>query len=119
MTLKKITCIECPKGCVLAVDIENCKAIKVSGNKCPKGEEYAITEVESPVRILTSVVLGAGLDLKMIPVRTDRPIPKSRILEAMDEIKKIKVNKPLNTGDIVIKNFLGLSANLIAARRAG
>ncbi|MEK6733436.1 MAG: DUF1667 domain-containing protein, partial [Candidatus Omnitrophota bacterium] len=105
---KKLTCIECPKSCRLAVDVENGKVIKVTGNECPKGEKYAMSEVENPARILTSVILGQGLELKMIPVRTDKPMPKSRIFEAMNEIKKIKVQKPLSAGDVIIKNFLGL-----------
>ena len=119
MTTKKLTCIECPKGCRLTVDMENCKVVKVTGNECLKGEKYAVSEVENPVRILTTAVLAEGLDLKMISVRTDNAIPKSMILEAMNEIKKIKVNKPLNAGDIIVKNFLGLDANLIATRNAG
>jgi len=113
---KKLTCIECPVGCALVVDIENCRVIKVSGNKCPKGEPYAVSEVENPLRILTSAVLSRNLSLKMIPVKTDKPIPKSRILEAMAEIKKIRVDKPLRVGDTVTANFLGLDANLIATR---
>ncbi|HAZ09658.1 MAG: hypothetical protein A2047_03515 [Omnitrophica bacterium GWA2_41_15] len=117
MTIKKLTCIECPEGCRLTVDIENSRIIKVAGNKCPKGEEYAISEIENPVRILTSSVLSQGLGLKMIPVRTDKPIPKSRIFEAMEEIKKVRVSRPLSTGDIVVKNFSGLGVNLIATRR--
>ncbi len=116
MENRKITCIECPIGCALSVDIENCRVIKVSGDKCPKGEPYAVSEVENPLRTLTSAVLSRNLPLKMIPVRTDKPIPKSRILEAMAEIKKIRVDKPLRVGDIVAINFLGLGANLIATR---
>lgn len=119
MTAKKITCIECPRSCGLTVDIENCKVIKVGGNECPKGERYAISEIENPERILTATVLGQGLDLKMIPARTDKAIPKSRMLEAMDKIKKIKINKPLNEGDIIVKDFLGLNVNLIATRKTG
>ena len=116
--IKKLTCIECPKGCRLAVDVENGKVVKVTGNECPKGEKYAISEVENPARIVTSAILGQGLELKMIPVRTDRPIPKSRIFEAMNEIKKIRVQKPLSAGDIILKNFLGLDVNLISTRKA-
>ncbi len=117
--MKKIlTCIECPKGCRLIVDVEDGKMSKVTGNECPKGEEYAISEIENPVRTLTSTILGHGLDLKMIPVRTDKPIPKSRIFEAMNEIKKINVKKPLNRGDVIVKNFLGLDVDLIATRKA-
>jgi len=114
--IKKLTCIECPKGCGLEVDIENCRVVKVSGNKCPKGEKYAITEIENPVRILTTTVLACGLGLKMVPVRTDGPIPKSRMHEAIEEIKKLKISKPQRPGDIVLRNLLGLDVNLIATR---
>ena len=116
--LKKITCIECPKGCMLSVDMENCRVVKVSGNECPKGEKYAVSEIENPVRILTSAVLCRGLSLKMISVRTDKPIPKSRIFEAMKEIKRIRVNKPLSAGDIIVKRFMGSEVNLIVTREA-
>lgn len=113
---RTITCIECPIGCRISVDIENCKAVKISGNKCPKGEIYSIYEVENPSRILTAAVLTKNLQLKMVPVRTDAPIPKAKIFEAMDEIRKIVVAKPVSTGDIIIKNFLNLGVNLIATR---
>lgn len=114
--VKKLTCIECPKGCNLEVDVENCRVIKVRGNKCPKGEEYAVAEIENPVRILTATVLSEGLSLKMVPVRTDAPIPKTRLFEAMEEIRRLKVNKPHQPGDVIINNFLGLGVNLIATR---
>lgn len=115
---KKIICIECPLSCELTLDIENCRVVKVSGNKCPKGELYAKSEVENPVRILTSAVYGEGLNLKMIPVRTKGPIPKSRIFDGMQEIKKIVVKKPVETGDIIVSNFLGLGTDLIVTRDA-
>jgi CxxC motif-containing protein len=116
--IKKFTCIECPKGCSLLVDIENCRVIKVSQNQCPKGEQYAKSEIENPVRILTSTVLASGLSLKMIPVRTDRPIPKTKIQEAMNEIKKLKITTPVHAQDVIFGNFLGLGVNLIATRES-
>ena len=114
--IKKLTCIDCPKGCGLEVDIENCRVNKVSGNKCPKGEQYAIAEIENPVRILTTTVLSEGLSMKMVPVRIDKPIPKSRMHEAMEEIKKLKISKPQRPGEIVLKHLLGLDVNLIVTR---
>ena len=113
---RKLTCIECPKGCVLSVEVEKDKVVKVSGNLCPKGLVYAASEIENPARILTSAVLGKGLDLKMIPVRTDRPIPKSRLMEAMREIKNLKIEKEVHLGDVIAENFLGLGVNLISTR---
>jgi CxxC motif-containing protein len=116
--IKQMTCIECPVGCSLSVDIENCHVIKVAGNKCPKGEAYAVSEVENPVRILTSVVLAQGLELKMVPVRTEKPIPKAKLLEGMDAVKKIRITQSLSVGDIVAEDFLGLGVNLIVTRDA-
>ena len=114
--IKRLTCIECPKGCLLSIDIENCRVIKVTGNECPKGEKYAVQEIENPMRILTSAVLAEGLSLKMIPVRTDKPIPKSKIIEAMYEIKNIRLKSPVKSGSIIVENFLNLGVNLLSTR---
>lgn len=114
--IKKLTCIECPKGCILSVEIENCRVVKVSGNECPKAEKYAAQEIENPMRILTSVVLAEGLELKMVPVRTDKPIPKSKIMEAMGEIKKMRLKNPVESGSVIVENFLNLGVSLLATR---
>ena len=115
--IKRLTCIECPKGCLLSVEIEGARVLNVNGNECPKGGKYAVQEIESPMRVLTSAVLAEGLELKMVPVRTDKPIPKSRIMEAMDEIRKIRLKSPVRSGSIIIDNFLGLrGVNLISTR---
>ncbi|MFH1996035.1 MAG: DUF1667 domain-containing protein [Candidatus Omnitrophota bacterium] len=113
---KKITCIECPKGCVLRITAKDRSVLKVIGHECPKGEKYASAEIENPVRILTSTVRASGLSLAMIPVRTDRPIPKGRIFEAMEVIKRAKISKPVKIGVVIIKNILGLDVNVIATR---
>ena len=96
--------------------MKTCRVVKVSGHECPKGEKYAASEIENPVRILTSVVLAENLPLRMVPVRTDKPIPKPKLLDAMDEIKRIRLKKGVRPGDIIIENFLGLGVNLIATR---
>ena len=113
---KDLTCIECPKSCALTVDIENCRVVKVIGNQCPKGKDYGIAEMENPLRQFTSTILAQGLALKMIPVRTDKAIPKAKIPEAAGEIRKMMIHKPVQAGDVVAQNFLGLGVNLIATR---
>jgi CxxC motif-containing protein len=110
---KIFTCIECPIGCSLSVDIEDCKVVKVSGHKCPKGEEYARSEAENPLRILTSTVLAEGLPVKMVAVRTDAAIPKAKLMEAMAQVKQVRLRKPMAAGEVIIKDLLGLGANLI------
>ncbi|MBN3033300.1 MAG: DUF1667 domain-containing protein [Candidatus Saganbacteria bacterium] len=114
--IKHLTCIACPNGCQLEVDEAGGHVIKVTGNKCEKGAAYARQEVEDPTRILTSTVLAKGLELKLVPVRTSQPIPKARLFEGIAAIRELKLGRPVKAGEIIVKNFLGLAADLIAAR---
>ena len=111
--MKNLICICCPKGCHLAVDeINN----TVTGNTCPRGKEYGLSEVKNPTRILTSTVKIAGGDLKRLPVKTNKPIPKGMIFEVMQEIIKVEVHSPIKAGDIIIENVLGTGSDIIACR---
>ena len=114
---KEIICIECPLGCVLSVDIDNNKVVATRGNKCPKGEAYAVSEVEAPQRFFTATVLAENLEIKMVPVKTDKPIPKAKIIEAALDVKKIRISRPVLVGEPIVKNFLGLGVDLIATRQ--
>ena len=43
--IQKYTCIVCPNGCDIEVEINDAKQVeKVTGNLCPKGEEYVRQE---------------------------------------------------------------------------
>jgi CxxC motif-containing protein len=114
--IKKLTCIECPASCALSIDVENCKVVKVTGHKCPKGLEYAAAEIENPSRILTATVLAEGSGLKMVPVRTDKPIPKADLFKAMDVVKKVRISRPVKAGDVIVAGLLGSKVNVIATR---
>jgi len=111
-----MTCIECPQGCRLEIETDGSRVAGVTGQKCPRGAKYARQEIESPMRTLTTSVLTRGLELKMLPVRTSRPIPKGSIFEAMEAVKRIVVTSPVKAGAVVAPNFLGLGADLVACR---
>jgi len=113
---RNLTCIECPKGCSLSIDIENCKVVHVRGARCPRGVGYAVAETENPTRIFTSTVPADGLSVSRVPVRTDKPIPKKDLFRAAEEVRHILVSSPVKTGDTVADNFLGLGVKLIATR---
>jgi CxxC motif-containing protein len=115
---KKITCIACPVGCRLTIELENNQFKSVSGNKCDKGKTYAQQEIENPTRTLSSTIRTVGLELKMLPVRTAKPIPKSQLFPAMEEIRNLSCSHPVKAGEIIQKNFLGLGVDLIATRSA-
>ena len=101
----KLICIKCPRGCEITVEGES-----ISGNACPRGLEYAKEEMSCPMRTVT--YLAKTEDGFVVPVKTDKDVPKSKIFEVVDEISKLKLKKS-QIGDIVIKGVAGLNANVI------
>jgi len=116
--IRKMICVECPKSCELSVDLEGCKVVSVNGAKCPKGIAYAAVEVETPSRIFTATVASVGLSLKLIPVRTNKPIPKKDILKAAEAVRKLRLIKPVKVGDVIVRDFMVTGIKLIATRDA-
>ena len=112
--IRNLTCIICPRGCNINVEIEEGNVKKIEGNTCKRGYEYAYSEVTNPVRTITSTIkLENG---KMLPIKTDKPIPKELIAQSMIEINKITGKLPIKIGDILIENLLGTGCNIIATK---
>ena len=115
--IQKYTCIVCPNGCDIEVEINDAKQVeKVTGNLCPKGEEYVRQEIVDPRRTIASSVLGEGGSLPLASVRTTQAIPKDKIFEVMEAIKKVTVQAPIQAGTVVIANVLGLGSDVIVTR---
>ena len=112
--MTELICIGCPKGCHLKVDEENGYA--VTGNSCPIGAEYGANELKNPTRVLTSTVRIVGGLHDCLPVRTNKPIPKPLLLQAMAELKNIEVKSPVRMGDVIVSNILDTGADVIATR---
>jgi len=100
----ELICIKCPRGCRLNIVGDN-----ITGNFCPRGIDYAKEEMSCPMRIVTALI---KVNEQIIPVKTSREVPKSRIDDVLKEINKVKV---INTkiGDVVISNVLGLGVDII------
>ena len=108
---RNLTCIICPRGCSLEVEIlEN--GVTVKGNACPKGEQYGIDECTHPTRTVTSIVRVANRQDTMVSVKTENPIPKEKIFDLMKEISAKEVNAPIEIGDVICNNLC--SKNIIA-----
>ena len=45
---RELTCIGCPMGCQLRVEMENGEVLSVTGNTCKHGDVYARKEVTNP-----------------------------------------------------------------------
>lgn len=110
--MKEFTCIICPRGCHLTVD-DN---MNVTGNTCPRGKEYAISELTNPVRTITSSVRVNNRDDLLVSVKTSGSIPKGKIFEVMEEINKISVSAPTRIGDIAKKDVLGLGVDIVITK---
>jgi CxxC motif-containing protein len=113
---REIICIGCPMGCPLDVVMKNGKVVKVNGNSCKRGEVYAQKECTNPTRILTSSVgVKDGVEA-VVSVKTERDIPKEKILQCMKELKNIVVKAPIHMGDIIVKNVFGTGIDIIATK---
>ena len=78
MDVRNLTCIGCPLGCALRVEMENGEVLSVSGNTCKRGDDYARKEVTNPTRIVTSSVIVEGGSLAAVSVKTKEDIPKGK-----------------------------------------
>jgi len=111
---REMTCIICPSGCLLSVTLYPDGRVKsVSGNACRRGIDYAEDECTNPMRLLTTTVLLENG--KMLPVRTDRSVPRAKLMDCMREINQKIISPPVSIYDIIIKNVAGTGANVIAA----
>lgn len=103
-----MTCIMCPMGCSLVVEKVG-DEIKVSGNTCIRGDNYAREEITEPKRIVTALVRTS---FGVLPVKTTKPVPKNMIFEVVGEINKLNLKKG-KMGDIIIKNVLNTGADVV------
>ena len=116
METRELTCIGCPMGCLLTVEIDKGEVTSVTGNTCPNGERYAKKEVTNPPRIVTSTVVIRNGDKPRLSVKTKSDIPKSKIFDVMKEIDAARIDAPKHIGDIVIENVAGTGVPVIATR---
>lgn len=113
---KEYTCIICPNGCEIEADIDGAKILIINGAECKKGNEYVEQELLYPQRNIASSVLVENGDILLVSVRLTNPIPKARIFDVINEIKKMKLTAPVNINQILIKNVLELNSDVIATK---
>ena len=110
-----LTCISCPVGCRMTVTIEDGQVKSVEGNACKRGDVYARQESILPLRMLTAVAPVPGSTVP-VSLKTQKPIPKAKIKECMDEINRLELKLPILAGDILKEDVAGTGVNLVATR---
>ena len=116
MTVQELICIGCPMGCQLKIEMEAGEVIRVSGNTCNRGDAYARKEVTNPTRIITTTVRVHHGPQAVVSVKTENGIPKDRIWDCMEEIKKVTVEAPVKIGDVVATNIAGTGIDMVATK---
>lgn len=112
--IKKLTCINCPLGCSLSVEMDGDNVISVSGNNCMRGDVYARNEVVAPVRVVTSSVKVSGGKTAVVSVKTKEPIPKGKIFDCVVAMKDVVVSAPVSIGDVLLTNIADTGVDLVA-----
>ncbi|MCK9198857.1 MAG: DUF1667 domain-containing protein [Bacilli bacterium] len=110
--MKEMICIVCPKGCHIKVDDNGV----ISGYTCKRGLEYAQNELTCPKRNISTTVKLISKKLTRLPVTTNGDIPKEKIFEIMELLNNVVVKAPVNLYDIIVKDVLGTSVDIIATR---
>lgn len=116
METRNLTCIGCPMGCQITVELEGDKILSVNGNNCAVGDRYARQEVIHPERTVTSTVVITGGDKPRLSVKTAHNIPKDKIFDCMAEIDRVRVKAPVHIGDVVLKDVCGTGVDVVATR---
>ncbi len=114
--MSEFTCIACPIGCRLTVEIQEEGEVSVTGNRCPKGAVYGEEEMLSPKRVVTAVVRTDSRVFPYIPVRTDKPLPRALIPGLIGELNLQSVRLPAARGTVLIEDYRGSGVNIVLTR---
>ncbi len=113
---KEIICTVCPRGCHICVTGNEKTVENLEGYGCKRGIAYATNEYLSPVRILTTIVKIKGVQNDLLPVRSNKPLPKEKLFECMDVIRKVEVELPVKTYDVIVKNICDTGVDIVATK---
>lgn len=110
--MKELTCIVCPNGCLLKIEGEG-ENLKVTGARCKRGETFAREELSCPMRTVCTTMKTKFEEIPVIPVRTEKEIPKDKIFELMKVVNSITIKKKYKRGSVVVENILDTGVNII------
>ena len=114
METRHLTCIQCPRGCQVAVGLEDGRVVSVEGNSCRRGEVYAREEVTHPTRTVTSTVSVRGGRRERVSVKTASPVPKELMRDVMGVVNHTLATAPVHVGDVLVPDVCGTGVALVA-----
>ncbi|MFO8077997.1 MAG: DUF1667 domain-containing protein [Thermoplasmatota archaeon] len=110
-----ITCIRCPLGCEITVSKKDGEYVTI-GHQCLRGKKYAVQEATDPQRVLTTTIpIQSGMQ-QMLPVRSNKQLPKDMIKKGVKKLATISVKAPVHCGDVIVHHFMDTTVDIIATR---
>ena len=74
-----------------------------------------MAETKSPVRSLTTTVRTVFPDTPVLPVKTNKDVPKEKIFEIIGELSGIIITDKIGIGKIVAANVAGTGCDIVAS----
>lgn len=114
----EMSCIVCPMSCLITVEQDEVtkEIVSVEGNTCKRGENYVRSELTCPMRQLTSTVaIDKGI-YNRLPVILSAEVPKEKLFDVMEQIRRVKVMAPIEIGQVLIYDVCGLGVDVLASR---
>lgn len=116
---RTLTCIRCPRGCSVTVELVDGMIAEVTGNACRRGDVYARAEVAGPVRSVTSSVPVEGSATStMVSVKTAGEVPKELVPDVVRALRGLVLAAPVAIGDVVVADVCGTGVDVVATRSA-
>ena len=113
---RNLTCIGCPLGCQLSVELKDGKAWRIEGATCKTGKTYARQEVTDPRRMLTTTMALKGGLWARLPVKSEQPVPKHQVASICRKLHTFAIEAPVVMGDVVLENADDTGVTIIATR---
>lgn len=114
--IKNLTCICCPLGCTLQAKLVDGNVESITGNSCPRGAKYGREELTNPQRMLTTTVRVSNGVLSLLPVVSQKPLPKNKLYDCMQVLQTAHVTAPIKVGQVIVHDILGLGVDIVASR---
>lgn len=112
---KKIICTTCPNGCEITADYTDRDDFTIEGNRCKRGYEFTLNECFEPKRMFTGSVRLKGASRKMLPLRSNAPVPKELLMDISESIRDMEVSTPISSHQVIVKDVLGTGVDLISS----
>jgi len=114
---KEFICIVCPNSCCITAEYNEQEIKHIKGAQCKKGEEFIKNEIKNPLRTFVGSVKCRNGDYQLVSVKTNKQIPKKYMKQVAQKTHQIRVKAPVEIGQIIVTNILGLDADLVATRK--